>query len=225
MTPARTLSHKASSSPGASGGAPPPARSRRMSEPEVMFAAALGILGLASLGEGAWIFAKAQLAQVLLERAFAESIETGRTVKPWSWVDTWPVARISVPRLGVGAIALAGSSGQALAFGPGHVEGTPAAGDPGTAVYAAHRDTHFAFLRHVIVGDRVEVTRGDGRVAHFRVVATEVVAWDRSGIDAAASGANLALATCWPFDAATQGPERFVVHAVAEAESPPGRGG
>ena len=45
-----------------------------------------------------WIHAKALLAQVLLERAFAASLATGGAVKPWSWADTWPVARIEVPR-------------------------------------------------------------------------------------------------------------------------------
>jgi sortase A len=30
------------------------------------------------------------LAQVLLERAFAETITSGRAVKPWPWADTWP---------------------------------------------------------------------------------------------------------------------------------------
>ena len=33
-----------------------------------------------------------------------------------------------------------------MAFGPGHVERTAEPGGAGTAVYAAHRDTHFAFL-------------------------------------------------------------------------------
>ena len=72
---------------------------------------------------------------------------TGRAVKPWPWADTWPQARITVKRIGASAIALAGSSGQALAFGPGHVERTADAGERGVAVYAAHRDTHFRFLR------------------------------------------------------------------------------
>jgi sortase A len=231
MTPSSTNLHSASSGLShASGlssipaGAPPSSR-RRLSEPDVLFAALLGILGLASVGQGAWIFAKAQLAQVLLERAFTESITTGQVVRPWSWADTWPVARISVPRLGAVAIALAGSSGQALAFGPGHVEGTPEAGDIGTAVYAAHRDTHFAFLQHVVAGDRIEVARRDGRVVRFRVVGTDVVAWDRSGIDAASAGVNLVLATCWPFDATTPGTERFVVHAVVDDGTPVKQGG
>src|SRR5215467_16205794 len=107
--------------------------------------ALLALAGAGLIGDGAWIHAKALLAQVLLKRAFAETVATGHAVKPWSWADTFPVARIEVPRLNTSVIALAGSSGQALAFGPGHVERTPMAGEPGTAVYSAHRDTHFAF--------------------------------------------------------------------------------
>jgi sortase A len=176
-------------------------------------AAALGLLGLVLVGQGAWIHVKALLAQVLLERAFAATVAAGAAVKPWPWADTWPVARVEVPRLGVGAIVLHGSSGQALAFGPGHVAATPAAGEEGTAVYAAHRDTHFAFLRDVRIGDDILVTRADGARRRFRVGHTAVVRWDVSGIDAQADGRALVLATCWPFDAMTPGPERYVVHA------------
>ncbi|WP_163583610.1 sortase domain-bontaining protein, partial [Klebsiella pneumoniae] len=66
---------------------------------------------------------------------------------------TEPVARLSF--LGHGSIALRGGSGQALAFGPGHLDGTPEPGEPGTAVYAAHRDTHFAGLGGLRPGDAV----------------------------------------------------------------------
>src|SRR5436189_260542 len=79
----------------------------------------LALAGLTLFAQGTYIHAKAWLAQVLLERAFAQTIATGRDSKPWSWADTWPVARIEVRRIGASAIVLSGSSGQALAFGPG----------------------------------------------------------------------------------------------------------
>jgi sortase A len=173
----------------------------------------LALIGLVLFGQGAWIHAKALLAQILLQRAFAETIATGRDVKPWSWADTWPVARIEVKRLHAGAIVLAGSSGQALAFGPGHVERTPDAGEPGVAVYSAHRDTHFRFLGDVVIGDDVAVTRRDGSTFHYRVTGTSVVRFDASGIDPFAGGYQLALSTCWPLNAVTSGPMRYVVHA------------
>jgi sortase A len=175
---------------------------------------ALALAGLVLFGQGAYIHAKALLAQVLLERAFAETIAGGRDVKPWSWADTWPVARIEVPRLHASAIVLAGSSGQALAFGPGHLELTPDAGERGVAVYSAHRDTHFRFLKDVVIGDGIAVTRGDGRTFRYRADRTSVVRFDASGIDPLGDGYELVLSTCWPFDAVTPGPERYLVHAT-----------
>src|SRR5215217_9242655 len=75
-------------------------------------AAALLLAGLLLFGQGLWIQAKAVLAQILLERAFAQTLATGQAVKPWPWADTWPVARLEAPRLGKSAIVLHGSSGQ-----------------------------------------------------------------------------------------------------------------
>jgi sortase A len=174
----------------------------------------LALAGLVLFGQGITIHAKALVAQVLLRRAFAETIASGHPVKPWSWADTWPVARIEVKRLDASAIALAGSSGQALAFGPGHVELTPDAGERGVAVYSAHRDTHFRFLKDVAIGDEIVITRSDGRVFRYRADGASVVRFDASGIDPLADGYELALSTCWPFDAVTPGPERYVLHAT-----------
>lgn len=174
----------------------------------------LALLGLILFGQGAYIHAKALLAQVLLQRAFDETIASGRITKPWSWADTWPVARIDVKRIGASAIVLAGSSGQALAFGPGHVELTADAGERGVAVYSAHRDTHFAFLRNVKIGDEIDITRDDGRMFRYRADGSSVVRFDASGIDPLADGYELVLSTCWPFDALTSGPLRYLLHAT-----------
>jgi sortase A len=174
----------------------------------------LALAGFVLLGEGVYIHAKALLAQVLLQRAFTETIATGHATKPWPWADTWPVARIEVKRLRASAIVLAGSSGQALAFGPGHVELTPDAGERGVAVYSAHRDTHFRFLKDVTIGDEIDVTRSDGKTFRYRTDNSSVVRFDASGIDALTGGYELALSTCWPFDALTPGPMRYVLHAT-----------
>jgi len=176
-------------------------------------AAALALAGLWLIGDALYMRVKAVLAQILLERAFAAEIASGAVVKPWSWADTWPVARIRVPKLAAHAIVLAGSSGQALAFGPGHVERTPDAGDPGTAVYAAHRDTHFAFLSKIREGDEIDVTRMDGSNRRFKVTGIYVVRFDASGIYPASAGRHLALVTCWPLGSPVPGPLRYAVHA------------
>ena len=128
-----------------------PLAARRLFAPALV----LLVVGLVLCGQALWIHAKARLAQFLLEGAFVETLASGHPVKPWTWADTWPVARIEIVRLSASAVVLAGSSGQALAFGPGHVARTPRAGEPGTAVYSGHRDTHFAFLADVRPGDEI----------------------------------------------------------------------
>jgi sortase A len=192
-----------------------PAAAWRLRQIGLVMPLALALLlsGGILIGQAVYIHAKALLAQILLERAFAQTLASGHDVKPWPWADTWPVARIVVPRLRKSAIVLAGASGQALAFGPGHVERTPQAGEAGTAIYSAHRDTHFAFLGDVVIGDEIRVVRRDGRELRFRVTGTSVVRFDASGIDPAAEGRRLALVTCWPLNAKLSGPLRYVVHA------------
>jgi sortase A len=182
--------------------------------PRIISPLVLALVGTILFGDGAYIHAKARLAQILLERAFDKSIATGQPVKPWSWADTWPVARIEVKRIGASAIVLEGTSGQALAFGPGHIHQTVDVGERGVAVYAAHRDTHFRFLRNVAIGDVIDVTRTDGKHFRYRADSTAIVQFDAPGIDPATPGFELILATCWPFDAVTSGTERYLLHAT-----------
>ena len=83
----------------------------------------LVLLGLWQTGSGAWIYVKARLAQVLLQRAWAGTlaVQYQYDVKPWPWADTWPVARLVVPSLGIDQIVIEGAHGRTLAFGPGRV--------------------------------------------------------------------------------------------------------
>lgn len=171
--------------------------------------------GLVLLGKGALIPAKAAAAQVLLDRAFTRSLQTGRPTRPWPWADAAAVARIDVPRLHRHVMVLQGASGQALAFAAAHLSQTPDAGAPGTAVYAAHRDTHFAFLGALKPGDLVEVERIDGGRARFRVDGAYVARANASGLDAHAPGRRLALVTCWPLDGHMRGRLRYIVTAAA----------
>jgi hypothetical protein len=85
----------------------------------------------------------------------------------------------------------------------------------GLAVYAAHRDTHFAFLGELRRGDEIAVVGTDGARVRFRAVGAWVAPWNASGIDpAAGGGARLALVTCWPLkDGVLHGPLRYVVLA------------
>ena len=168
-------------------------------------------------GEAVWIHAKAVLAQVLIKHAWAQTTEGERHVRPWGWADTWPVARLSVPRLGVDQIVLAGASGRTLAFGPAHMDGTAAPGGNGVAVISGHRDTHFRFLEEIRVGDTLTVTDNNGASHQFRITETHVVDSEKSGLAADTDAPRLALVTCYPFDAVEPGgPLRFL--ALAEPD-------
>lgn len=180
-------------------------------------AALVTLAGIGLAAQAAWIPAKAALAQVLLERAFARTLTEGRSARPWPWADTEPVARLTVA--GRSFVVLRGGSGQALAFGPGHLDGTPEAGAPGTAIIAAHRDTQFAVLGQLGPGDSVTVTDRDGRIRRFRVTGTRVARWDASGIDPQAPGRHLDLVTCWPLEALQSGPLRLIVETELDPEA------
>ena len=178
------------------------------------FAAILLLLGGVVLGgHGLFIRAKAALAQVLLERAWAQTVETRRPVKAWAWADTWPIARLSFPGLGRSSIVLEQAGGEALAFGPAHVAATPLPGENGTSVIAGHRDTHFDFIKDLKVGDEIVVTTRAGKTATFRMTGSSIVHAQASGIDPLGSTPRLALVTCYPFDAIGQAPLRYVVFA------------
>ena len=174
---------------------------------------ALCLTGMARIAAGAIIPAKAVVAQLLLEKAFDRSLALHRPEKPWPWADMAPVARISVPRLGVDRIVLDTGSGQAMAFGPTLLPGGARIGAPGVTVIAAHRDTHFLFLQDLRSGDLVEIEALDGVSRHYRVTGSEVVWWDRFAIARDGRTSELALSTCYPFDAIRHGPLRFVVWA------------
>ena len=188
------------------------AASRRLPIARLMLCAALG-LGLLLSAKGFWILAKAQIAQILLDRAFSQALVTRQPVKPWPWADSWPVARIEVPRLGVSQIVLDGDSGQALAFAPGHLRQSGEPGSADTAVYAAHRDTHFGFLGALVRGDLIRVTRADGASFTYKMTDARVLRWNGFAIDRHPPRPMLALATCWPLAAIRRGPWRYVVSA------------
>jgi sortase A len=70
--------------------------------------ACLLCLGFWQLGQGAYIPAKAWLAQELMQRAWVRTSEDDNRQVPWPWADTWPVARLSARAGAVDLIVLAG---------------------------------------------------------------------------------------------------------------------
>ena len=175
--------------------------------------------GCQQLGAAGLIKAKAWLAPILIERAWETSLdEGGSPVKPWPWADTWPVARLRAPALDVERLVLAGDSGNALAFGPGHANASAQLGTAGLAVIGGHRDTHFAFLRRLPPDATLQLQLPDGSWREYRVETLEVVDASAQSISPIAGEERLLLVTCYPFDALqANGPLRYVVGARPSA--------
>jgi sortase A len=173
-------------------------------------------LGLWQLGGAATIHGKAWLAQRLLDRAWSNTLAGDPAVKPWPWADTWPVARLRVPAADVDLYVLSGASGRTLAFGPAVVEGTEGLGHQ---VLGGHRDTHFAFLRDLPDGARLELQDAGGVWRAYRVSGHQVVDVRRPVLAQPAGPVELlTLVTCWPFDTLEPGgPLRYAVTAEAIA--------
>lgn len=182
--------------------------------PGVVAVSAVLCLGFWQLGQGAYIPAKAWVAQELMQRAWHRAEAGEAQPAPWPWADTFPVARLTARGGNVDLIVLSGGSGRTLAFGPGHLGASALPGDPGNSVIAGHRDTHFSFLRYLERGDSLRIERPDGNGHLFIVTHVDVVDSRRASIVLDAATPTLTLVTCYPFDAAVPGgPMRYVVTA------------
>ncbi len=182
-----------------------------LARPVVVFVAfAASGSGAALLGHQAYMKVKAVVAERLIRRAWSAHLADGHEHRPWRWADVTPVARVTVPRLGVDRVVLSGATGQALAFGLGHVGGTTRPGAPGHVVIAGHRDTWASFLRELQPGDEVRVATRTG-TRRWTVVARRVVAQDDTAVLDPVMGDRLSLMTCYPFDGVRRSPWRYVV--------------
>ncbi len=174
----------------------------------------LPLCGLWNIGQATYIHAKAQLAQVLLETAWEQTLHGDKEVKPWPWADTWPVARLNVPSLELHRIVLAGANGSSLAFGPGHLFNSEPFNGAGNSLIAGHRDTHFSFLKELDVGDELQIQRSDGVIDVYKVSEILIADEKDSELFYAIQTKNLTLITCYPFTALLPGgPLRYVVQA------------
>ncbi len=188
---------------------------RHLRFPAVLMGAVLIGAGVAMVAWGAYIPAKAALAQVLLQRSWNVASAEDGAPPPWPWADTRPVARISALGGAAEAIVLAGADDRTLAFGPGHIDGTALPGFPGHSVVAAHRDTHFKFLQQMGVGSEITVETPGGNKVLYTVVDTRVIDARVETIALEPLGDVLSLVTCYPFDDPVPGgPMRYVVTAA-----------
>ncbi|HWB72964.1 MAG TPA: class E sortase [Egibacteraceae bacterium] len=100
--------------------------------------------------------------QVLQER-LADQYQTREYVERYASgavADGEPLTRMVMPRLGVDALVVEGTSPTALRAGAGHYPTTPLPGQPGNVAVAGHRTTYgkpFNRLDELAVGDEIRL--------------------------------------------------------------------
>ncbi len=170
-------------------------------------------------GEAIRIELKADLAQYLIKHAWDIKLNSPHTfAPPWPWADTEPVARLqwidSEQKIKKDLFVLNGVQGSTLAFAPGLMNDAGMRGNNGAKVLGGHRDTHFAFLRHIKTGDTFKIQESSGLWQTYQVKQRNVVDSRNQPLWIEPDDESLWLVTCYPFDAIMAGgPLRYVVRA------------
>ncbi len=161
-----------------------------------------------------YIYAKAYLANFLIEHAWQKTLANKQYQKPWEWADTWPVGKIEFSKQKAAFNVLAGANGNALAFGPGLLN---IKGDSSIAqakIIAGHRDTHFSLLKETNIGDQINFQNETGKWTTYRVTDMQVMDIRNGEWRYNENTPELHLITCYPFDSIVPGgPLRYVVTA------------
>jgi sortase A len=98
--------------------------------------------------------------------------------------------------------------------GAGLIAGTGMPGGEGNVAIAAHRDSYFRVLEHVVVGDLIALESLAG-AQQYRVTELSIVEPDDLTPLQEVGVPALTLVTCYPFHFVGSAPQRYIVHAVA----------
>ncbi len=139
-------------------------------------------------------------------------------IPPPGWKPRWRpkpesvLGRIEIPRLGVRAMILAGTSDRALRRAVGYIEGTALPGEGGNTGLAGHRDTFFRPLRDIRKKDIIRV-RTLGSMFEYIVENIQIVGPKDIKVLKPDGRPLLTLVTCYPFNYVGSAPKRFIVRA------------
>lgn len=181
-------------------------------------AALLLLAGAALTARAAYLHLKAELAGILIRRAWNETIRTSKNHAPWPWADTHPIARLEIPRLHYDEVVLEGATPRTLAFGPARLQSGAAPGEPGNLILAGHRTSWFRPLEGIRQGDEIQLEWFDTRNRSvkkktYTVILIRVVEPQNVALLAPTSEDALTLITCYPFGSSPTSPQRFIVRA------------
>ena len=122
------------------------------------------------------------------------------------------LTELSIPRIGVQAVVMEGTSTRSLLLGPGHMTGSAIPGTMGNAVIAGHRDTFFRHVHSLRSGDDIYILRS-GKQFHYIVVRRKVVRPTDLSVIRNTNESDLTLITCYPTHVIGPAPQRLIIVA------------
>ena len=122
------------------------------------------------------------------------------------------LGHMEIPRLGMSAAVLEGTTSPTLRLGVGHIRGTAIPGASGNSVIAGHRDTFFRALKNIHDGDEIDLKTA-ATSTRYLVDWTKVVTPEDVAVMNPTNDSVLTLVTCYPFYFVGAAPKRFVVRA------------
>lgn len=185
------------------------------------FTAAISLLAYCGFVLGdTWTFQNAQNRE-LERRLTAEqtpAASAGQIVVPIKtnalrvFEMTGLIGRIEIPRLGLTAIVMEGTTRSILRRAVGHIAGTVLPGELGNVGISGHRDTFFRPLRNIQPNDIISLITPLGEY-RYRVSSTRIVSPSDIAVLDSSGGETLTLVTCYPFYFVGSAPDRFIVLA------------
>lgn len=150
------------------------------------------------LGPGLEAPAKEWLSAKMLEQAWAQTLAGAENAQPFPWLDSVPVAKLSVPRLNRSFIVMRGTSGVVLALAPGWHKGTSLPGSPGISMISAHHKSHFSFLNDLQKGDLIRLQTAAGQEIEYEVDELQVAIEPQIKVGEGGGQNALLLSTTYP---------------------------
>jgi sortase A len=135
-----------------------------------------------------------------------------RSTRPIPEDQNSTLIKLSIPKIQLNAIVVAGTTRDALLSGPGHLEGSATLGK-GNMVIAAHRDTFFHRLNELSKGDAIYLDDGK-HSRHYVVTERKIVAPTDLTAIRPFNSERVTLITCYPMHYIGPAPKRLVVAAV-----------
>jgi len=181
----------------------------------VLFLATLLLIGGGHFAyQGLKIEIKAKVAQILLQRAWHQTLNSGEYYQPWSGFDGVPILRLHIPQYQIDQIVLKGTSGQALAFGPSFHEESFLPHEKKITIISSHRDSHGAFIKKLQLNEKIKIQDVDNHWHTYVIDEFLIINVKEDEVLINNYDQRLLLITCYPFNSIMSGtPYRYIVSA------------